>query len=396
MKNLYYDHNIILEQVVNKLTKRTLFGFLAIVLYLLIILCLSVISNHCYNVYINRTNNDKQHNLKLSWVYVLVFSLAFAFYNRALTENSLHEGLSGDRLNYQQDFYGRDTGYVGYDFYDELIHRFTENFNLYMYITTFICCIGIFIAYNLHHKTNPKSLMILMCTPIVFFTFTGYKQCMSCIFVMIYFSIMSFKSSRKRNLFAIICIILASSFHSSAYLLIPIFLFQHKNRRYRFDIVLMAFTIAFIFLEPFCRWLAITTSPFVPQLSSKILEYFAEETIHEKEGSVIVFLKGFPYYFLTIIGFVKRAKISKKIKSYDTYLFLTLIATMSYAASGISYWLSRMTALFYLPVSILALMIFENEDNPKYALYEKCIFIGSLSFFTFRSVFLTIYNYGGY
>lgn len=377
---------------------RTLLGILAIIMYLIIILCLSVAANQCYSERSNQTDNykRKRNKLKLSALSVFIFSLIFALYNKLLTENALHEGLGGDRSNYRQDFYGRDTGYIGYDFYDELIHSFTENFNLYMYITTFICCIGIFVAYNLHRKTNPKNLMILMCTYIVFFTFTGYKQCMSGIFVMLYFAAMSYKSGWKRNLFAIICILLACSFHSTAYLLIPIFLMQYKDRKYKFGIVAIVLVMVLIFLEPLCRWLAVSTSSFLPKLSGKLLEYFGEDSIHENDGTVIVFLKGFPYYFLTIIGFERRTVISKKVKDYDSYLFLMLIAAASYAASGISYWLTRMSNLFYLPMSVFASMIIENEDDPKLAFYEKYIFIGSLSFFTFRSVFLTFYNYGGY
>ena len=359
-------------------------------------MCLSAISKRCYCTHLNSKRKDKRYRAKITTVYVILFSLAFAAYNKLLTENSLHDGLGGDRLNYRQDFYGRATGYAGYDFYDELIHKFTEDFNLYMYITTFICCIGIFTAYNLHKITNPKNLRIMMCTPIVFFTFTGYKQCMSSIFVMLFFSIMSYEPSWKRNILAILSVVLACSFHSTAYLLIPLFFLLQKDRKYKFGIVIIVLVAIFFFIEPLCRWIANILSPYLPILSRKLLEYFNEDSEHANDGTTISVLKGFPYYFLLLIGFLGRKKLHKKIQKYDTYLLLTMIAAMSYAASVISYWFSRMTAVFYLPVSIFALLVIENEDKPKNALLYKIIFVGSLSFFTFRSVFLTFYNFGGY
>jgi len=213
---------------------------------------------------------------------------------------------------------------------------------------------------------------------------------------MLFFSAMSYKASWKRNIFAIICIILACSFHSTAYLLIPLFFLLYKDRNYRFGIVLMVLVAVFIFFEPLCRLIANSVSSYLPMLSRKLLEYFEDGSEHENDGTVITVLKGFPYYFLVFIGFLGRNNSSENIQKYDTYLLLALIAAMSYATSGISYWLSRMTAVFYLPVSIFAMMVIENEKNPKLALYERYIFIGSLSFFTFRSVFLTFYNFGGY
>lgn len=378
------------------LFERIVYGIIAIVLYIFIVTWLSVVSKRCYCKYLKSNSNNKRYKSKLSFIHILLFSLIFAVYNKLLTENSLQNGLGADRSNYRQDFFGRETGYAGYDFYDELIHRFTDNFNLYMYITTFVCCLGLFVAYNLHQKMGSKNLVFLMYTPVVFYSFVGYKQSMSCIFVMLFFATMSYKASWKRNIFAIMCIIISCSFHSSAYLLIPLFFLIYKDRKYRLGLFLIILITILIFFEPLCRWIANVSSPYLPILSQKLLEYFAEGSEHENDGTVITVLKGFPYYFLVLIGLLRRKKTSEITKNYDTYLVLTMIAAMSCAISGISYWLSRMTALFYLPASIFALMVIENEDNPNLAFFEKSIYIGSISFFTFRSVFLTFYNYGGY
>jgi len=75
------------------LSQRIVFGISAIILYLIIIVCLSAISNRCYYEHLNTTDNDKRYKFKLTTVYVLLFSFIFAVYNKILTENSLHDGL---------------------------------------------------------------------------------------------------------------------------------------------------------------------------------------------------------------------------------------------------------------------------------------------------------------
>ena len=380
----------------HELLDRSILGIFSILFYLFTLFILWRVSYRCYENYIIKRKTESHLNLKISIVSTFLFSLVYALFNKFLTEHALHDGLGGDRSNYRQDFFGRDTGYIGYDFYDELVHKFTEDFNLFMYFTTFICCVTIFIVYNLHRRTTPKNLLVLMLTPIVFFTFTGYKQCMSSNFVMLFFAVMSYENSRKRDVLAIVCIILACLFHSSAYMLIPIYFLIRKYRTYNLGIFIVALIGIFLFLEPICRQIAGSTSSVFPVLSNKLLDYFSEESTHRDDGTLVTIIKGFPYYYLSIIGITKRKKLSEKIKSYDTYLMLIIIAAFSYAAAGISYWLSRLTALFYLPVSIFAVILFENEEDRRISFYDRFIFIGSLAFFTFRSVFLTFYNWGGY
>ena len=331
---------------------------------------------------------------KVSMVYLLIIPLMWAWFQKFVNGAKIING--GDRDNYLQDFNGRLTGYVGFDYYLQIAHLVTNDFYKVLYFTTFICCVLVAIAYLYSKDSNPNTMLILFCTPFVLNTFVNLKQCLAGVFATIMFSLLSRPSSIKRDTLCIICIIFACSFHPCGYLLIPLFFLSCSSNRVDIRMVFIVTIILAFFLQPVALFVAKNTSSLLPKLSYKLTEYFMENSTHENDGSNIAFIKATPYYIATALGFMKRKQCMETDEKYDMYLFILMVSSVSYACSIVSYWLIRLMALLYFPNSIAIYKIISAERNPKKRLMQYIVIVGGIAFFTIRSLMLNIINYGGY
>lgn len=358
----------------------------------------TAVSTYCFIIFVsyrlikNYECNNKQG--KFPVMYITIVSLLCSILNRFLSHGRAITG--GDRGNYLQDFNGRLTGFQGFDTYLRITHYFTDDFYLVLYAITFICCAIMLISYWYSDDCKSPIIFILFCTPFVLNTFVNLKQCFTCAFASIMFAALSKPKSIKRDLICVLSIAFACSFHASGYLLIPIFLIIRFYNNINFKIALLSIITIALFLQPVMLFIANHTASLLPNLSSKINEYFMEGSTHETDGSTIAFIKGVPYYIATILGLIRRDINKEKDKKYDMYLLILCIGSVTYACSLVSYWLIRLISILYFPVSIAIYKVISLEKRPKYRLLEYIIVVGGLAFFTIRSLALNILNYGGY
>lgn len=371
-------------------------GILCILLYLLVVFtCYKYCKmKYSYVSVCNQNRTTIMWKRKFPIIAIMVFSLLLAMIN--LYSTNVATIVGGDRTNYIYDYiYGRNTT-IGLDFLFKLAKSISLDINSFFYLTTFICCFFTFLAYRLSDESSSNVVLFLLSTNFVFFTFTGLKQCYACALASIFFALILKKKSLKRDVICLITIVLACLFHAAGFILVPIYLLfwiSQSSFKYRRVFTLLIFLCA-VFFEPITLSVAKVTSSFLPYFSAKIIEYFGEGASSDSSSN-IVFLRGFPFYILYAYCWMNKKYFSLKIKNYDLLMILTLLASIFFLLTIKSYWVYRLTSMFYFPMGVL------YDDVITYSSYNNRIvlnvlIIGTALFFTLRSVLLVFINYGGF
>lgn len=331
------------------------------------------------------------------FIAITFISLLFVVLNMYCTKSTIHMG--GDRYNYYQAFLGTKTESIGLEILFNLFRNFTKNINAVFYFTTFVTCFLTLLAYNILKDANKNTLLFVMLTDLIFFSFTALKQTYTCAIAFLIYAIYLDLNSKYKHFINVFLIFIACLFHTTGFLLIPIYVLfilyenkQLKVKKYLFLIILMI-----VFFEPLMLLIANGTKDFLPVLSNKIYSYFGKNSMHIDDGnSIISFVKGFPYYIIAFVGIVKSDYLFNKVKNYDKYLFLSIIGAVLYFCSIFSYWLYRFTVLFYFPLGILFSISLKNIKNDKNRLLYYVLVICSEFILLVRWLYLIYSNYGGF
>ena len=366
-------------------------NFVVTTLLYIIIAILSVI-------FVNK--NIKNNKLKISLLAIFIISILFALYNLFCTELSLivHNGQYKyyDRNNYLIEFLGLRKTSLGLTMVFELVKFFSNNFKVVLYLSTFLSCFITFLAFKKSKDSNTYSLIFLFLTDFVFCTFFALKQCYTCAFSSLLFVLFFQEKFKYKDLICIILVILSCLFHTSGFILIPIFIFlkifeNKKINPYIFGGLLL---LLFLVLEPLLNLIAFFTTNILPSISNRIIGYFNNGISFKNINSV--FIKGFPFYYITFLSFLNYKKLNKKILHYDKYCVTSIITSFFYLLSAFSYWMYRFTWLFYLPVGILFGIITKEEKKLKIKIFNCILVYGSMIILLIRWLFLIYKNFGGF
>lgn len=344
------------------------------------------------NRYILR-NRNKYFYKNISVIAIILFSILFVFLNVYCTESSNEMG--GDRGNYFYGFiYGRKDS-LGLNFVFNIVKIFTDDFHVVLYLTTFICCMLTFFAYRNINEAEVNALVFLFLTDFLFTTFVNLKQCYSNAFASLFFCLIVRERTYGRDILCLVLAVLASLFHPTGVILWPILIYFWIIPKGGKNISLYLFLIfcGALFAPQICMILAHIVAIPLPELSKKIVMYFGAENARVDGISRFSFIKGFPYYVLLASGIYKRRHLLYKEKNYDKYLFLTSVGTVLYAMSVHSYWMSRFTTMFYLPMGVFYSIIVRNFNGKKKQFF-KIILAGSMFILIVRYIFLIYTNYG--
>lgn len=315
----------------------------------------------CFFVYIIYVNNKSKN---FPFKKVVVISLIFMLYNLIITNIQGGDGvfLNLDRSNYAFEFLGYRETSVGLMTFFKLMKIFTSNFYIVLYIITFICCLINFYCLLNDKNVNKYSLIFFLLTDFVFFTFFSLKQCFTCSFATLMFYIINNKKYTFENVICIICLYFAISFHSTGYILLPliiVFCFFNK-KSLNIYLIIIIFFISLLFFDEILIMLSTIFSNII--ISEKIKLYFFTSEFNSR---FIIFIKGLPYYVTFLVALINQKKYSLKIQNYNNLLIMCFIGSFSYFISFKSYWMYRFTALFYVPISIIFGIIFNEECNKK-------------------------------
>lgn len=332
---------------------------------------------------------------KISLIVVVIISAFFSLYNYYVTIASSVTG--GDRQNYILNFNGvRATPSIGLGAIMKLVHLIGGNIMVLYCFTTFFCVFITLIAYRESEDATPYAFYLLCLTQYFLATLTALKQCYASAFAVLFFVLMIEKNTKKSRIISGICVIMACLFHSTGFILIPLFFLLNSKRQEKVIVLyfLMLLIIA-LFFKPIMIMAGTILSPVIPSLGAKISEYFIVSN-DTTEGIAVSFLKGMPYYFITFLGSIERNKLVGKIKNYDKYLLVCLTGAFLYLVSLYSAWFNRFIYFFNFAFCIFFGKIIEGLCLRENKMVYNFVLQSCLIFITYRFLYLIYSLYGGF
>ena len=316
-----------------------------------------VIANRSFSVKMrNRAFNlEELYTSKMSYWGVVLIAALCSYYNFSVTDGVI--GYGSDRKNYLYAFEnGRFEG-VGLMFLMDIIHSFNGEFNSLLYLSTFVSVAFVLLAYRFSRDATPQALLLFFLSPFVFQTFTALKQCY------------------------------ANGFAALAIMFILLKLNIKIDKPSKLFIVPALFVI---FFKSIILAIADVSNSVLPLLSAKIMEYFGEENI-EEEQSVVILLKGLPYYYISYIGVKYRNLLKLKIQDFDKYLLISLIGSLFYLTTIYDPWMRRVTDILTFAIFVFwsNVICFVPHSNDK-----RRIELILMGLFTYRWLIMIYVNFG--
>ena len=340
---------------------------------------------------------DKIIRLKMTVRMIIGIALIFVLYNMMVT--LMRSGTGGDRSNYALNFYGyRNSPSEGLTFVINLVKIFTNDVRWFYYVCMFIPVVVTLFAYSINREALPVSILFLLSTQYVLFMLAGLKQAYANAFAVLCIAFALRNNGKKDLVFCIISMILAIWFHHTGYFLLPIIVMLKIRKTSKRNVLFMVLMVlAIVFLEPILIRVASMVRPVFPFLARKIYEYFGESAIEglQTEGRS-TFIKGVPFYVLTLVGWIKRKQLVNVIDNYDNYLFLSFMLSLVYLSTLYNSWMYRLAYFLYFPAGIYygQLMTHINLKSNKKIL--EAVILGFTALFTLRFLALMYINYGGF
>lgn len=348
---------------------------------------------------------------KMPYFYVVFSSLMFTFVDFLCTYGKEIRDFGGDRKNYYSMFSGNLLGTQTYGLARifDFVKLYSDDIRSAFYLTSFLCFFILFLSYRISDDSTPSALAFVLLTDVVFVFFVALKQAYAVALGYLMFSIALKKNTVWNTVLCLLLSLLACLFHPSAIILVLSLLIikllpQGKQRIKRaFLILLLAVLIVlFVFGDNAVILLANFVGRFSPKYSSTIISYLGEQN-GTNDSVSFAFIKGFPFYYLALLGFIKRKYLKLKIKNYDAYWILTIICSLSYITSLHSYWLARLAPYFYFHSGIFFGLILKNSTGWHFDINNKKISVNSLIVYSsefillLRYFLLTFYiNYSGF
>lgn len=373
--------------------------FISLSAYLLVCSISYIIIKKQYVRYDFRGGYQVHRNKKLSNVSLVVISALFTLYNILIT--TMRGFLSGDRLNYSEEFLGwKKTDSSGLQCIFNVVEALGGNIYWVFYLTTFVCVLITLIAYRKSKILDYRLFAILFVSEWLFFTITALKQCYVNAIAALFFVYLfeELKGQKTKN--DIMCIalsLIAIWFHSTGavlfliYLVVKVYRIKPKSGK----VLLGAIVVSFAFFEPILMLIGNVVSGIIPILAQKINQYLAEG-YRAGDGSVLTIIKYIPFYYVALLGLLYRERMKNVIKNYDSYAIVAMIAAELLLFSAKIYWFLRFAGVFYVSVFWLFWLINQNIQSSQNRLINKAIVIGSEAFFFFRWFVLCYINFQGF
>lgn len=348
-----------------------------ITLYSISILLIYLLANKEYKRKHNKIDN-------LSWKYVVIFTLLLVGVNYLYTY-SPEFNMTGDRRNYQYGYEYDITPSLGLEYIFILAKHYLKlDFKELALLITGLSIPLVFIAYKYAKGAKPLMLGLFLLTPYVINGFDNFKQTFTNGLACLLFACLTIQHSLFIDCFCIILILLSCTFHPTGFILIPFYLLYRFNLRIK-NIFLLLFIVCVgaIFMQPILMLIASITSG-IPFLSSKIIQYFAEDS-DMGEGRIMISIKGIVYLYIAAVIIKNRIILESKLEGYAYYIIICVFTFLLYLLSYYNVWMPRMAELFYFPVLFFWTKCLDYLPNKNRNIYISILLIG---FFTYRLMWL--------
>lgn len=277
----------------------------------------------------------------------------------------------------------------GLDFLWRLIHNFTNNGYIMFFVVIFIATFLVLFAYRCFDDAHPLVIVVLLSSEFFVYGFAALKQYVANAFAFCFFAYF-FKNKKIRS---IIFIVLAILFHEAAYILVPIFIILCFSKKSTVMLVLSAIGVFLVpvFIDDILR----IFQEIVPSMSEQLERYLTDDGSLIEKANFLTILKGIPIYCITFFGILKYNVYSKKIKHYNQYLVLCIIASASILMSFYMYWFFRISYLMLLPIYFFGIKLYHClTDQKEKILYFLVTFV-LLGGLTIKYIVQMFVNFGG-
>ena len=300
-----------------------------------------------------------------------------------------------DRLVFANRFsagYYSKASSTGLYYIQEFLRKFTSNPDMLFFVVAFIFMAATLAAYNKSKDATPTALLYMCMSQYMLYGCYQLKQALAAAFTAL--AIVCFLE--KKYVGCVISVILAISFHETAFVLLPLLLALYGSKskivKYASYLVLVLFVL---FFSQFTRIGISLFTRFIPGMTGQVSAYLDDTGGLEVSGSILTSLKGFPLYYITYMGIIYRNKVRRKIENIDKYILLCVFASVATVASVFMPWMWRFAELVYFPVFIFAALLRDQLDNDKKKNEFDLIVCLSLALFTYRKLVLSYFVYGG-
>lgn len=335
----------------------------------------------------------KKLNQKLKFSTKFFISLLIASYSILATAHPYVMDKAIYALKFSSDIYLSQVfnESIGLGLYEMFLHLFTYNPMILFSLTTFIFSYIILTAYDKCEEAKPITLLFLLISEFLFFSFYQIKQCLAVSLVTLGF-VEYFNENKK---IAIFYFIIAVLFHESSLIVFPIlFLLKGTSSSIIRVIEYSLFAICILFFNEITSMLLKIVTTLIPALENQV-------SIYTNNGSIVTsnyfltILKGLPFYIIVFFALLQRKRNYKTKKNYDKYLILSCFNCLTIILSGYMYWMFRFGIYFYFPTFILATYVYDGF----YRLNDKKIFLfTTITIFVALAVKLWLqyyFQYGG-
>ncbi len=295
---------------------------------------------------------------RVSIATILVISTVIGVYS--LSFNGLFSWSDNEYYNYAFTYNLEVVDSKAMTVLFSFVKVFSNNFDLVLFLLSFFGCFCMLLSYRYARYGNYFAVVFIFSTTFfIQFCQTALKQIIAISFLNISFILFE----KKKYFFSLLLIPIACLFHFSSIISIPILILfsigQIKDDANKLAILSFLFLITLPFIINIS--LLAKLFSFVPSIASKINEY--QEYGFAIGSTSAIAVKYFPFYLLSIGGWLYRNKFKFLIKNYDSYLLITVFGSFILLFSIFSYWMSRMLPYFLLFVGEMLSIISSSKNG---------------------------------
>lgn len=289
---------------------------------------------------------------------------------------------SADTYNYIKYFLQPNLGYngikpeFGYALFDTFLHSITQNWHIFIIVSTLISMLPISFFVNKFSKDKILSMIILyLYGPVICYYFSYFgniRQCMSIGFIALMFMTLESKL-RMDKILSVVSFIIAVSLHASSLVVFPL-LFISKYNFSRRNVIIVTIVSVIVGTLDLSQWFNALT--YVGGLERSFYFSVDDYGINGLSPTLMASM-----IFGLFIYFTSDEKIRQSVFLKS---FLIMGWLLCFLASSVSSNLDRFVFAFYLSVLII-LPEYLNSSIVKMK-YKFAIGLIFIAFYTYRFI----------
>ena len=329
---------------------------------------------------------------RLTLLGILLLCIMIGYYGIICGQIPIASDRGNYALRFSSDFYAESvkSSSLGLYFIEQILHMFSYEPNVLFFTIPFVTLLLYLAAYNEWEDITPFAILMLGMSPCVNYALYQFKQAPALGLMALSFAFY-FKGKKFHSY---IFLALAILFHESAWMMLPLLIVMRGSKmRWVKNLEIGFLIVCMLGFTTFSSY-AVNLFSLIPGMRFQLQSYLTDSGEIETSSNFMTIIKGFPYYFITLVGCLNRENLKEKIKYYDQYLTMAVFASGCTLLSAYMYWMWRFGSYTYFPLFVFSSLLLREIDKDKNVF--KFVLVLSMSFFTFRGFAQMYFVYGGY